>query len=348
MAEGRISRDDPRAADVRELLDRHLAFAHEHSPPADVHALGVDGLVGPDVEFYSFRHDGELLGVGALKRLDAAHAELKSMHTAARARRSGVGAAMVEHLVSVARTRGYRRLSLETGSTEAFAPARALYARAGFEPCGPFTGYVDSPHSSFMTMVLCTELVFETHALTEDNERGLATGWLDGRLSAAGRRLAEDLGRRRRADGLAAVVSSDLGRARETVGIAFAVPALPAMPAGPATGPVPALPVFLDWRLRECDYGALNGAPTDVVHADRAARVDAPYPGGESWSQAVERVCRALDDIEARWRGSRVLVVGHVATWCGIRHWATGEPVRDLVTAPFAWQEGWEFRCSRR
>src|SRR5579864_1500469 len=124
VADDSISTDDPRAADVRELLGRHLAFAHHHSPPEDVHALDVDGLADADIEFFSFRLDGELLGVGALKRLDAGHAEVKSMHTAERARRAGVGRAMVEHLLGVARRRGFGRVSLETGSMEAFAPAR--------------------------------------------------------------------------------------------------------------------------------------------------------------------------------------------------------------------------------
>lgn len=149
-----IAVDDPRAEDVRALLERHLAFARSNTPPEDVHALGIDGLVDPAVTFFSFRLRGELLGVGALKRLDRHHAELKSMHTAEAARGRGIGRAMVEHLVGVARQRGFRRVSIETGSTEAFAPARSLYARAGFEPCGPFGDYRPSPNSTFMTQSL--------------------------------------------------------------------------------------------------------------------------------------------------------------------------------------------------
>lgn len=149
-----ISPDDPRAEDVRALLECHLAFARRHSPPEDTHALEVDELVEPDVTFFSFREDGELLGVGALKAIDSRHAEVKSMHTVEAARGRGIGRAIVEHLVSVARARGFRRVSLETGSMAAFAPARSLYASAGFSPCEPFGDYRASPNSVYMTLWL--------------------------------------------------------------------------------------------------------------------------------------------------------------------------------------------------
>ena len=149
-----IAADDPRAPDVTALLQRHLEFAHETTPAEFVFALDVDGLADPAVTFCSARRGGELLGVGALKELDASHGELKSMHTAAVARGQGIGAAVVEHLVELARRRGYDRVSLETGSQDAFAPARALYARTGFVVCGPFADYPDSPTSVFMTRPL--------------------------------------------------------------------------------------------------------------------------------------------------------------------------------------------------
>lgn len=151
---GAISVDDPRAPDVRQLLAAHLAFANEHSPPEDVHALDINGLLDPSISFFSYRHEGELWGVGALKQLDAEHAELKSMHTSSAARGKGVGAAMVEHLLAVARERGVRRVSLETGTMDAFAPARALYERAGFEPCPPFADYTLSRNSMCMTRTI--------------------------------------------------------------------------------------------------------------------------------------------------------------------------------------------------
>jgi putative acetyltransferase len=154
MPEGEISPDDPRASDVRALLERHLAFANEHSPPEDVHALDLTGLLDGDVSFFSFRLDRELLGIGALKLLDVHHAELKSMHTTEAARGRGIGRTMVEHLLGVARARGIRRVSLETGTMAAFAPARSLYARMGFEPCEAFGDYRPSPNSTYMTLWL--------------------------------------------------------------------------------------------------------------------------------------------------------------------------------------------------
>jgi putative acetyltransferase len=154
VSAGEISVDDPRAEDVRALLARHLAFANEHSPPEDVHALDIDGLLEPGVTFFSYRLGGELLGVGALQRLDADHAELKSMHVAVEARGRGIGRAILDHLLSVARECGYHRVSLETGSMEAFAPARALYLSAGFTRCAPFGRYWDSPYSTCMTLSL--------------------------------------------------------------------------------------------------------------------------------------------------------------------------------------------------
>jgi putative acetyltransferase len=154
MPEGEIAVDDPRAADVVTLLEQHLALMRATSPPEDVHALDLEGLLDPAVTFFSYRRDGELLAVGALKQLDGERAELKSMHTARAARGRGVGRAMVEHLVGVARVRGCGRVSLETGTQDAFAPARSLYAGAGFRPCGPFGSYRPSPSSTFMTLTL--------------------------------------------------------------------------------------------------------------------------------------------------------------------------------------------------
>lgn len=155
MPEGEISVDDPQAQDIRDLLERHLAFARRHTArPEDVHALDVNGLVDPAVTFFSFRLDGELLAVGALKPLDERHVELKSMHTAEEARGRGIGRAMVDHLIGVARDRGFDRVSIETGSMPAFAAARSLYARAGFTPCGPFGDYAASPNRTLMTLSL--------------------------------------------------------------------------------------------------------------------------------------------------------------------------------------------------
>ena len=149
-----ITVDDPRRADVRDVLVAHLRLAHEVTPPEGVHALDVDGLLDPTVVFFSARSDDVVVAVGALKHLDESHAELKSMHVVESARRGGVGRAMVGHLLAVAAERGYRRVSLETGTMDAFAPARALYAAAGFEPCEPFGEYVASATSACMTRLV--------------------------------------------------------------------------------------------------------------------------------------------------------------------------------------------------
>lgn len=154
MGADEITMDDPGAGHVRELLGRHLEFAHSHSPPEDVHAMTTDALLDPSVSFFSYRRDGVLLAVGALKRIGDAHAELKSMHTALAARGQGIGRAMLAHLLAAARERGFRRVSLETGSTPAFIPARALYANEGFTACEPFGDYRPSNYSTFMTLNL--------------------------------------------------------------------------------------------------------------------------------------------------------------------------------------------------
>ena len=154
MGEDLIAVDDPRAADVRDLLSRHLTFTASQSPPENVFALDVSGLLDPAVTLYSYRRAGHLLAIGAVKYLGARHGELKSMHTAAAARGAGVGRELLMYLVGVARGRGYRLLSLETGSMAGFAPARALYASAGFTECGAFADYEPSPHSTFMSLSL--------------------------------------------------------------------------------------------------------------------------------------------------------------------------------------------------
>lgn len=152
--DGEISADDPRAPDVRALLERHMTAMLAATPPEHAFALDVNGLLDPAVSFFSFRADGELLGVGAIKRLDAEHAEIKSMHTAAAARGRGVGRAMLDHLLGVARAAGVRRVSLETGTMAEFAAARALYESAGFTACGPFADYRPSDDNCFMTLLL--------------------------------------------------------------------------------------------------------------------------------------------------------------------------------------------------
>lgn len=153
---GEIITDDPRLPEVRAVLERHLAFCLSETPPEHSFALDVDGLLDPAITFFTLRADGEVLGVGAIKQLDPEHGEIKSMHTAQAARGQGVGRAMLNHLLDVARSRGYRRVSLETGTMTEFAPARALYESAGFIACGPFADYQPSEDNCFMTLPLET------------------------------------------------------------------------------------------------------------------------------------------------------------------------------------------------
>lgn len=176
---------------------------------------------------------------------------------------------------------------------------------------------------------MAIDVVFETHSTSIDNEEGRATGWLPGELSARGRAEAEDLGRRRRDDGIAAVFCSDLARATETASIAFG-----------GTG----IPVLYDWRLRECDYGHRNGMPVAELQRGRRRHLDQPYPGGESWRQATSRVGRFASDLPLRWEGSRVLVLGHVATRWGLDQLTGGRSLEDLVDEAFGWRPGWEYR----
>lgn len=146
--------DDLAGPEIRALLEEHLRSMHELSPPESVHALDLAALRRPEITFWTAWSNGALLGCGALKELDPAHGEVKSMRTADAHRRTGVGRAVLEHIIAVARTRSYARLSLETGSMEAFLPARRLYESFGFGYCAPFGDYAEDPNSVFMTRTL--------------------------------------------------------------------------------------------------------------------------------------------------------------------------------------------------
>jgi len=154
----RIKRDDLSGSEIRELLQEHLASMKRHSPPESVHALPIEGLCKPEITFWTVWENGELFGCGALKELDSKHGEIKSMRTASRHVRKGVAQTLLHHIIGEAERRGYRRLSLETGSMQAFAPARQLYTRNGFTFCGPFAEYVEDPNSVFMTKELRVEI----------------------------------------------------------------------------------------------------------------------------------------------------------------------------------------------
>ena len=149
-----IKIDDLTGPRIAEFLREHLENMAQNSPPESMHALSLEELRKPDITFWSVWNGGELMGCGALKELDPQHGEIKSMRTASNHRRKGVAARMVEHILEKARRRNYRRVSLETGSMDAFIPARTLYAKFGFEECGPFADYVEDPNSVFMTKEL--------------------------------------------------------------------------------------------------------------------------------------------------------------------------------------------------
>jgi broad specificity phosphatase PhoE len=175
------------------------------------------------------------------------------------------------------------------------------------------------------------EIVYETHSTTTDNENGIATGWLGGRLSVEGRRQAAELGERRRNDGIAAAFVSDLARAQETAEIALG-----------GSG----MPLFQDARLRECDYGELNGMPVARLATERGRHIEEPWPGGESYRQVVDRTREFLRDLAGSWQGRRVLLISHSANRWALQHLLAGADLGDLVDAPFNWRDGWLFEVA--
>jgi putative acetyltransferase len=148
---GRVTVASP---DLAEFLLAHHADMSGTAPTESQHALPLEGLLAPGVRLFAAREGDDLVATGALAPLDDAHEELKSMRTDPQRRGRGLGAMMLAALLDDASERGIRRVSLETGSADFFRPARALYARAGFEECGPFGRYAVDPHSTFMTVAL--------------------------------------------------------------------------------------------------------------------------------------------------------------------------------------------------
>jgi broad specificity phosphatase PhoE len=178
---------------------------------------------------------------------------------------------------------------------------------------------------------VAVQIVHETHSITTDNESGLATGWQLGRLSEQGRRLARQLGERRRNDGLAAVVTSDLARAIETAQLAFADTDIP---------------IYHDERLRECDYGELTGMSAALLARLRRQHIDVPFPGGESYRDVVERTRELSRRCASRWAGRRIVVIAHSANRWALDHLLDGTALEDLLEEPFSWQAGWEYRLT--
>jgi len=149
-----IARERPTSADLALLMQRHTADMHADTPPESIHMMDAGALDHPQIAFYVLREDGDPLAMGAFKRIDATHAEIKSMHVLSETRGRGLSRRMLDHLLAEAQAAGYTRLSLETGSQVMFLPARRLYEKAGFTECPPFEGYALDPNSVFMTKVL--------------------------------------------------------------------------------------------------------------------------------------------------------------------------------------------------
>lgn len=182
--------------------------------------------------------------------------------------------------------------------------------------------------SESLEAAMAVAIIYETHSTTIDNENGIATGWLPGKLSETGREQARALGERRCGDDIAAVFVSDLARAMETAEIAF--------------GEID-IPIYQDARLRECNYGLLNGMSVVQLAAERYRHIDEPWPRGQSYRQVVAQTRDFLRDLAANWEGRTVLLIAHSANRWALDHLLNGVALEELVDAPFAWKEGWSY-----
>jgi putative acetyltransferase len=149
-----ITSESPLGTDLRLLMERHTADMHADTPPESIHMMDASQLAAPGIAFFVMRDTGVPVAMGAVKRIDHGHAEIKSMHVLVERRGQGLSRRMLEHLMEEARSAGYQRLSLETGAQDMFRPARALYSKAGFVECPPFEGYRLDPNSVYMTKAL--------------------------------------------------------------------------------------------------------------------------------------------------------------------------------------------------
>ncbi len=172
-------------------------------------------------------------------------------------------------------------------------------------------------------------ILFESHSTSTDNEDNTASGWNDARLSPTGLEQAKEMGRRYEGQKFDAVFCSDLKRAYQTATIAFAYD--------------PRL-IFMDWRLRECDYGQYTLASKDEIAALRTTHITEPFTDGESYTQVMERMGSFIADLKARWDGKRVLIIGHRGTHYGLEHFVNNKSLEACLSEKFTWQPGWEYR----
>ena len=149
-----ITTEESLTDELAHVLQAHWLFCTSSTPIEHVYALDASKLFSPDITVFGARIDGELVGVGAMRKLDLLHAELKSMHTLAKSRGSGVGKAMVSYIEDFARSSGIERMSLETGTNEAFGPARQFYKSLGYQSCEAFGDYVLSEDNTCMTKLI--------------------------------------------------------------------------------------------------------------------------------------------------------------------------------------------------
>ena len=170
-------------------------------------------------------------------------------------------------------------------------------------------------------------IIFESHSTTTDNEAKLAAGWNDVSLSELGMRQAKQLGKRYKDESFDAIFCSDLQRSYKTAELAFGS----------------RYPIIKDERLRECNYGDLNGAPKAEIEAQRASRISSPFPDGESYEDTAKRMKAFLDDLAKDYADKKVMIIGHRATQYGLEHCIKGVPLLEAVTAPWQWQPGWKY-----
>lgn len=173
-------------------------------------------------------------------------------------------------------------------------------------------------------------IIFESHATTYDNESGVASGWNDARLTQTGNDQAKAMGERYRGQMPDAIFCSDLQRSVRTAMIGF-----------DSLNP---LSLYTDWRLRECNYGDMNGDDKAQLEAKKPQFITLPFPKGESYVQCADRMASFLADLKTRWEGKTVLIIGHRATQYGLEHWINNKPLEQVVLEPWQWQPGWNYQ----
>lgn len=172
-------------------------------------------------------------------------------------------------------------------------------------------------------------IIFESHATTVDNEAKLAAGWNDVALSELGKQQAKQLGERRADETFDAIFCSDLQRSYKTAEIAFG----------------DTFPIIKDGRLRECDYGELNGKPKHLIDEQKKQRIEAPFPNGESYNDTSRRMKAFLEEVAKKYDDGKIMIIGHRATQYGLEEWINGVPLKEAVLASWRWQPGWEYTC---